>query len=151
MTVQIRVATEADLPGILDLFAQPDFNDGKVLPIEDARRLLAKMATYPNYRTFVAERGGSIVGTFALLVMDNLAHLGTPSAIVESVAVTPVQQGSGIGKIMMDHAMQEARAAGCYKIVLSSNMKREKAHAFYDGLDYERHGISFMTRIQGAP
>ena len=33
-------------------------------------------------------RVNKVVGTFALLIMDNLAHCGTTSGIVEDVVVT---------------------------------------------------------------
>ncbi len=92
-----------------------------------------------------------MVGTFALLIMDNLGHLGAPSALVEDVAVDPAAQGHGIGKAMMRHAMALAAESGCYKLALSSNLKREKAHAFYDSLDFERHGFSFRMALPAAP
>ena len=40
----------------------------------------------------------------------------------------------------------ECRAAGCYKLTLSSNIARQGAHAFYDSLGFERHGYSFLAR-----
>jgi GNAT superfamily N-acetyltransferase len=48
---------------------------------------------------------------------------------------------------MMHHAMALAREAGCYKLVLSSNQKRERAHAFYESLGFQRHGFSFSIEI----
>jgi GNAT superfamily N-acetyltransferase len=47
---------------------------------------------------------------------------------------------------MMDDAMAHCREAGCYKMVLSSNLKREKAHLFYERLGFERHGVSFRVQ-----
>jgi predicted GNAT family acetyltransferase len=38
------------------------------------------------------------------------------------------------------------REAGCYKMALSSNVKRAAAHAFYESLGFERHGYSFVIR-----
>ncbi len=147
-----RPALEADLPGVLRLYAQPSIDDGKVLPLPDATRLWERMATYPNYKLYVALQGTQVVGTFALLIMDNLGHLGAPSAVVEDVAVDPAVQGQGIGKAMMRHAMALATESGCYKLALSSNLKREKAHAFYDALDFERHGFSFrINGLQNPP
>jgi ribosomal protein S18 acetylase RimI-like enzyme len=67
---------------------------------------------------------------------------------VEDVAVLPRYQGRGIGRAMMRHAMSECRAAGCYKLTLSSNLKREAAHRFYDGLGFERHGYSFRVELE---
>jgi GNAT superfamily N-acetyltransferase len=109
------------------------------------------MAAYPDYKLYVAAQGTQVVGTFALLIMDNLGHLGAPSALVEDVAVDPAVQGQGIGKAMMRHAMALAAESGCYKLTLSSNLKREKAHAFYDALDFECHGFSFRMALPPTP
>lgn len=139
----LRPALASDLPAVLRLYARPAIDDGDVLPLADAQRIWERMASYPNYKSYVAVQGERVVGTFALLIMDNLGHLGAPSAVVEDVAVAPACQGHGIGKAMMRHAIILAAESGCYKLALSSNLKREKAHAFYDALDFERHGYSF--------
>ena len=145
MTVSIREARDADLPAVLALYAQPGMDDGDVLTHDQARAIWQQFARYPNYRLFVAEDvSGEIVATYALLVMHNLAHRGTPSAIAEDVVVSPTQQGRGIGRALMAHALAQARAAGCYKLALSSNAKRESAHAFYRSLGFQQHGLSFL-------
>ena len=149
-SLTIREATASDLPDLLRLYAQPDLDDGKVLPMSDAQRIFERIARYPNYKVYVAVNEARVVGTFALLVMDNLGHQGTPSAIIEDVAVDPALQGQGIGKAMMQYAIRIATENGCYKVALSSNLKRERAHAFYDSLDFERHGYSFRIDIQQA-
>lgn len=146
--LQFREASKSDLPHVLRLYAQPDLDDGKVLTAAESERIFERMARYPNYKLHVAIRDTSIVGTFALLIMDNLGHLGAPSAIIEDVAVDPALQGQGLGKEMMRYAIQLAAANGCYKTMLSSNLKRNRAHAFYESLDFERHGFSFRVDAQ---
>lgn len=146
----IREAVKEDLPGMFALYVQPGYDDGASLPIEDARRILEKAASYPFYKFFVAEHQGVVVGTYAILVMENIGHCGAPSAVVESVAVDPSQQGRGIGQRMMDHAMSIARERGCYKLALSSSVKRVRAHAFYEKLGYRRYGYSFGVDLEEA-
>lgn len=148
--IAIRPAERADLPAVLALYAQPDLDDGKVLPIAEAERLYARFARYPDYTLYVAEHDGRIAGSFALLIMDNLGHLGAPSAIVEDVVVDPVSQGDGIGQAMMRFALAEAGKKRCYKLMLSSNAKRERAHRFYESLGFERHGYSFRVLFEAA-
>ena len=143
-----REASKADLSEILRLYAQPDLDNGKILPLSAAERIFERMERYPNYKIYVAACAGQIVGTFALLIMDNLGHLGAPSAVIEHVAVDPEWQGRGLGKMMMYHALEMASKAGCYKAVLSSNLKRDRAHAFYESLGFERHGYSFRVSVQ---
>jgi GNAT superfamily N-acetyltransferase len=147
----VRPANAADIAGVLALYAQPDLDDGKVLPLDQAVALFERFGRYPDYTLYVAEQNREIVGTFALLVMDNLGHLGAPSGIVEDVVVAPALQSSGIGRIMMLFAMERCRQKGCYKLVLSSNAKRSRAHAFYESLGFERHGFSFRIDLERVP
>lgn len=146
MSVAIREAGEADLRAVLRLYAQPGLDDGDVLDEPAAREVFRRFRRYPSYRLYVAERDGAIVGTFALLIMDNLAHRGAPSGVVEDVVVDEHHRGSGIGRRMMEFARSRCREAGCYKMALSSNLERDAAHAFYDMLGFERHGYSFRVR-----
>ncbi|CAN7368163.1 GNAT family N-acetyltransferase [Acidovorax sp. LjRoot38] len=147
-TVHIREATPADLESVLALYAAIEDSPTDVLSLEDAQAVWAQFARYPSYRLWVAcdpAQHGAVVGTYALLVMHNLAHRGAPSAIVEDVVVAPDQQGRGVGRQMMAHAMQQAREAGCYKLALSSNARRAGAHAFYESLGFAQHGLSFVV------
>jgi GNAT superfamily N-acetyltransferase len=147
----MREATAADIPAVLALYAQPELDDGKVLPIEKAVALHRKFARYPDYTLYVALEGDVVVGSFALLVMDNLGHLGAPSGIVEDLVVAPQRQGSGVGQAMMRFALDRCREKRCYKLVLSSNAKRTRAHAFYEQFGFERHGYSFRVDLDRVP
>jgi GNAT superfamily N-acetyltransferase len=148
---QIRAAGADDISSVLRLYAQPDLDNGIVLSDEEGRALHARFSRYPDYTLYVAELDGKIVGTFALLVMDNLGHLGAPSGIVEDVAVAPAFHSYGIGRAMMAFAVDRCRDKGCYKVMLSSNAKRERAHLFYQKIGFERHGFSFrLNLLRGA-
>lgn len=146
MSITMREAVAGDIPAVLELYAQPGMDNGRVLGQDEAQQLYAEFARYPNYHLYVAcdEGDAAVVGSYALLVMHNLAHRGTPSAVAEDVVVAPDRQGQGIGRRMMAHAMEQARAAGCYKLALSSNRKRQAAHAFYESLGFAQHGLSFV-------
>jgi ribosomal protein S18 acetylase RimI-like enzyme len=149
MDLEIRKAAESDLPAVLRLYAQPGMDNGRVLTVDVAAKILRRMSAYPEYAVYVATAdNGSVVGTFALLVMDNLAHMGAPSAVVEDVCVDERLRGQGIGRAMMRFAMEVARQRGCYKLALSSNAAREGAHAFYRSLGFEQHGLSFHVPLQ---
>ncbi len=144
---EIQEARHEDLPAILSLYAQPDVDNGKVLPIDRARGIFARIRSYPEYKIYVAKAEDKIIGTFALLIMDNLAHVGAPSGIVEDVVVEPCWQGKGIGKQMMEFAKRRCKEMGCYKLALSSNLKREVAHRFYESLGFQRHGYSYFVEL----
>lgn len=146
-TLTIRVAEPADLIAVLRIYAQPAVDDGDILSEHAARTLFQKFGAYPSYRLFVACLDSDVVGSFALLVMDNLAHLGRPSAIVEDLAVDPQFQRRGVGRQMIEFAMDQAKAAGCYKLTLSAAAHRREAHEFYESLGFECHGYSFLLAL----
>jgi GNAT superfamily N-acetyltransferase len=139
----IRKALKEDLAAILVLYADL----GDILDVFAAERIFERMQRYPNYALYVVVVDEKIIGTFALLIMDNLAHKGTPSGIVEDVVVSSQWRGQGVGKQMMQFVMEQCKQAGCYKLMLSSNLKREAAHKFYESLGFQRHGYSFQVLL----
>jgi GNAT superfamily N-acetyltransferase len=143
MQLIIRQAGHDDLPCILGLYKELESDENAVLTQEQATAVFNRISTYPNYKIYVALAGSETVGTFSLAIMDNLAHLGMPSGLIEDVAVKSEWQGKGIGKNMMQFALERCREYGCYKAALSSNKKRVEAHRFYEALGFERHGYSF--------
>lgn len=145
--LKIRKASSPDIPFILELYAQKDVDGGDVLSIGEANAIFNKFLTYPNYSLYVAVIGERVVGTFELLIMDNLAHRGKPSGIVEDVVVSGEYRSHGIGRKMMVCAMDACREAGCYKLMLSSSIHRDRAHQFYLDLGFKKHGYSFLIEL----
>jgi GNAT superfamily N-acetyltransferase len=144
--MQIRQADKEDLPKILEIYGHVLDNE-IVISKEIAEQIFEKMKSYLNYKVYVAEIDEKIIGTFALLIMENLAHQGTPSGVVEDVAVLNEYQGQGVGRKMMQMAIEKCKEAGCYKMALSSNLMRIEAHTFYENLGFEKHGYSFRIEI----
>jgi ribosomal protein S18 acetylase RimI-like enzyme len=147
VSVFIRQAENKDLSKILILYEGLTKDPDDRISLETARAKFEKLKTYPDYQLYVAEVENEIVGTFALLIMDNLAHRGEPSAIIEDVVIRKDLQGRGIGKEMMKKAMNLCSEKGCYKMVLSSNLSREAAHGFYESLGFRKHGYSFIVEF----
>jgi GNAT superfamily N-acetyltransferase len=147
MKIKIVEATESDLSAVVDLYAQSDIYDGQVIPREKAEAIFAKMKSYPDYKVYVSVVDDEIVGAFALLILENLAHFGKPSGIIEGLVVNIANRGQGIGKKMVLFAMDYCRNAGCYKLSISSNVKREDVHTFYESLGFRKNGFSFVVEI----
>jgi GNAT superfamily N-acetyltransferase len=148
MSIEIREATREDLPSILGLYSELGMDNGEVLSLGRAKEIYDRLQSYPDYKLYIALKDGIPAGAFALLIMDNLGHLGASSGIVEDVVVRKDVRGQGIGKKMMEFAMQKCRTKGCYKLTLSSNLKRIDAHKFYESLGYQRHGYSFFSDLR---
>ena len=74
--------------------------------------------------------------------------MGKKSGLIEDVAVSRELQGRGIGKQMMRFAIETCKKKSCYKVCLSSNLKRQNAHRFYEGLGFQIHGYSFLMELE---
>lgn len=142
MSLTIRTATVTDLPLLNQLYA--DMDNEPPLPDGQIAALFTAMQAVANYSIYLAELNGDVVGTFSLLVLPTMMHRGYHKfAVLDAVTVFSQCREQGIGQIMMRAALKLAQDAGCYKITLSSNLKRDRAHQFYERLGFQQHGWSF--------
>jgi GNAT superfamily N-acetyltransferase len=148
--LSIRPATEQDIPAILTLYRDAGIEGEIGFTVDEAIAQFAVLNTYPYFKLFVAMVGERMAGTYELVILDNMAKRGRRSGLVEAVAVHPQHQGQDIGRAMMHHALEQCSLADCYKMALSSNLKREQAHLFYDSLGFTRHGYSFQIELPGS-
>lgn len=148
--IEVRQAIGHDAAMLAQLVSEMD--DGppgsvEECSIEGTRTILAEMAAYPYFRAYLAFDQGIPVGTFSLMIFSSPSHGGAPQAMLDAVVVARSRRGSGIGKRMIRKALEIAALAGCYKMTLSSNLKRADAHRFYEQLGFSQHGISFSTPL----
>ena len=123
--VRVRRAADADWPAIWAIFravvaAGDTYTYAPDTPEADARRLW----TGPGLATYVAERGGEVVGTYVL--RPNQPGLGAHVANA-GYMVRPGAFGGGVGTAMGEHSLAEARAAGFramqFNAVVSTNAR----------------------------
>lgn len=137
---RIRVATEDDLPRIVELLTQlsldtPREDPGPPLP-DAYHAAFRKIEATPDQQVLVLEQEGRIVGSAMFLIVLNLSHKGRPYAVIENVVVDATERGAGHGEALLRYAIEEARRAGCYKLSLTSNKQRKDAHRFYERLGF---------------
>jgi GNAT superfamily N-acetyltransferase len=138
--VAIRPAATGDLAEILHLFADDDL-PGSDQPHFDAvmgahRAALETIDADPNNHVYVAELDGVAVGTFQLTFIRQLSYGGCLVARVESVHVHSSVRSRGVGEQMMRFARAEAERRGALRLELTSNLRRERAHRFYERLGF---------------
>ncbi|WP_456277354.1 GNAT family N-acetyltransferase [Bacillus sp. AK128] len=134
-----------DIPLYLELLKELDADNA--LTLAQAGNMLLTIGTYPFYKLYLALKNDKVVGTFSLIICDNLGHGGQKFAVLENVIVHPSYVRTGIGKEMVQKAIRISAENGSYKLMLSSNDIRTDAHAFYDALGFKRHGVSFVTEV----
>jgi GNAT superfamily N-acetyltransferase len=150
-SLQIVDATREDVPALVRLYELSGLDAAGAHDVSRAFESWDRMrVAVPGSRVLIARDGDRAIGTLTLFLLPLLTHGGAPECLVESVAVDPASQGVSVGRELIEAAMSIATEAGCYKLALSSNLKREGAHAFYDALGFERHGFSFVVPLKEA-
>lgn len=144
---QIRPACRGDLEAIVALYADDTLvflpEHTSVRPGADAPHVQAghlaafeELEQDTNNTVYVAELEGQIVGTFQLTFIRQLSYTGCLVAQVESVYVHSGVRSRGVGRRMLEWAIDAARQRGALRIQLTTNGKRERAHRFYERLGF---------------
>jgi GNAT superfamily N-acetyltransferase len=138
----IRALRPEDHPALLTLLAQLGY---PVRPAELPARLQRFVDT-GNGRVLVVEREGAVVAIAAWEVTHPIHH-PAPVAHLSSFAVLEGNRRQGIGRRLLAAFEAAAHEQGCALAVLTSNIRRDDAHAFYPSAGYERIGLKFRKKI----
>ena len=148
--IAVREAVPRDAEVLAALLAQMDDEPSETEGFNAAltRQIMADMESYPDFKAYLAlDEAGVPVGTFSLMVFCSLSHRGSRQALLDAVVVLRDRRGEGIGEAMLQRALHIAAGSGCYKLSLSSNIKRKEAHRFYERLGFNQHGVSFSIEL----
>jgi GNAT superfamily N-acetyltransferase len=141
----VRLAKDTDIPRILELYSQFSFQPGdyEAAPLEECRKTLGKMSRTPGCSLLVAEENGEVAGTLFMATLPGMAHRTSPFAVVEYMVVDEKARRKGIGRALVEHCMKLAKEAGCYKVMLTSDKRREGAHKFYESVGFQASAHGF--------
>ncbi|MDR1531520.1 MAG: GNAT family N-acetyltransferase [Clostridiales bacterium] len=135
MGVEIRMATTADLPQLLALFAELQPDDP---PIDNSlAETVFEKAVKNGVRYFVAVDERRIVGSCFIAIIPNLTRRCSSIGFIENVVTATEYRRRGIGRILLNAATQYAKQQGCYKVALQSGVKRTDAHKFYESVGFD--------------
>ena len=117
--INVRPATEADVPAILDIYNHYVVNSVATFDVEpqtlDEKLEWFRLSTTLPYCAVVADIDGDVLG-FASLgpFRSKAAYRHT---VENSVYVRPERQGNGIGKALLTRTLKIARASGLRAII----------------------------------
>jgi len=135
MNIIVRSAIEADLSSLLALYGELNPDDAP-LPQQSADGIWADICKQQGRTVLVAEADGVVVGTADCMVLPNLTRGGGAILFVENVVVAGSVQRQGIGRRLMETAVQLGEAAGCYKAQLLA-ADDEYVHTFYEACGFK--------------
>ena len=140
-TLVLRRATAEDVPSIVDLLAADQLGvsrDG-VTTDEDLQLYLDAFGAIdadPAHLLLVATDGAQVVATMQLSFLPGLARRGALRAQIEAVRVRHDYRSRGLGGVLFEWAIEEARRRNCALVQLTTDKSRADAHRFYERLGF---------------
>ena len=144
-SLRLRSITRDNVPQCLSLLAQLGYQ----MTLEEAMRRVGEVISTPDHSALVAEMAKRIVGL--LHVFARPAIENPQEAVVQSIVVDEAFRRAGIGRTLMAEAERWGRERDCRSVVLSSNVERAPAHAFYAALGYRIAATSYVLRRDLSP
>jgi GNAT superfamily N-acetyltransferase len=89
---------------------------------------------------------GKVVGRARVYFMNNDLH-EERFALLEDVFVDKEHRGKGLGRKLINRAIEEARQAGCYKLIATSRYARDKVHQMYENFGFTDYGKEFRMNL----
>ena len=142
--VIFRSATRADVPAILALL-----DDDEIARSRSAGAVVSEAADAAGWAAFEAidadprnelvvavDDAGTVAATCQLTFTPSLSRGGGERMTIEAVRVRTGLRGQGLGRRLMEWALDEARERGCALAQLTTDKRRADAHRFYAGLGF---------------
>lgn len=96
-------------------------------------------------KLLVKNDAGENVGRAYLYIMRNIHD--KPFGFLEDVFIEENMRGKGVGSSLVRHIIQEARGAGCYKLIANSRHSRPQVHRLYEKIGFKNHGLEFRIEF----
>jgi L-amino acid N-acyltransferase YncA len=139
----IRTATEADLPGVLEIHADAVANSTAiwtdVVPDLEGRRAWLAAHGVPGTTAIVAVEGDLVVGYGSVGPFH--AKDGYRHTVEDSVYVRPGHQGAGIGRALLEALVAFSREAGHHVVVALVEAGNEGSVRLHRSLGFEDAGL----------
>jgi GNAT superfamily N-acetyltransferase len=136
-----RKATINDLHTIISLLLEDELGHARESLSEkpDQRYIDAfhKIDADSNQYLMVVESDKEIIGTCHLTIMPSLTFIGSTRMQIEAVRISQKYRNQGIGKWMINEAIEWAKLKSASIIQLTTNKKRTKAKSFYESIGFE--------------
>ena len=139
----IRHATTDDLAEVLALYRQLNPDD-PVLDVASAAPVWAAVLGSGLTTPFVAEIKGRLVSSCTLAIVPNLSRGARPYGVIENVVTDEGHRRSGLGRAVLEAALDKAWAANCYKVLLATGSRRESTLRFYEGVGFTRDAKTYF-------
>jgi len=138
--IVIRKAVAADVAAIVAMLADDALGakrEDASVPLRDSyRNAFAAIDADRNQLLAVVEQESEIIGCMQISFIPGLSRMGMWRGQIESVRIASHIRGGGIGRRMIEWAIEQCRERGCGLVQLTTDKSRSDALRFYQSLGF---------------
>jgi GNAT superfamily N-acetyltransferase len=147
-----RRAERADVEPIVRLLADDVLGAKReryVLPLPPSYfAAFDAIAADPNNELLVACRDGAVAGVLQVTYTPGLTYQGGWRATIEGVRVDARIRSAGLGRALIEHAIECARSRGCHLVQLTTDKARPDARRFYEAIGFVATHEGMKLRLE---
>lgn len=133
----IRPIKYQELNELLDLYIHLNKDDPRLELDEQLKNKWLKIFNNENYFYIIGEYKGKIVSSLVLTIIDNLTRNARPYGLIENVVTHPDYRKMGIGRMMLNKALNTSWERNCYKVMLLTGRKDQETLKFYENSGFK--------------
>lgn len=137
-TPVIRTLGEADLDALLALYRHLRSAEEPLAERSKLEAVWHELVADPKVSIFAAVGTNELLASCVVVLTPNLTRGARPFALIENVVTHRDHRKRGLGRSVLQAALQSCWERDCYKVMLLSGTANQGAHAFYDRLGFER-------------
>lgn len=144
MTDPIRNAIEGDYERFMKLMGE--FVEDQTRFANYDNDSFLEVINDENSYVFVYEDLSEIIG-FIVFSVRSVVRYPRPIMEVEEIFVSSKSRRKGVGRSLIEKAMEIGRQKQCYYIFLASDKKRVQAHMFHKSLGFIEYGYHYRLLL----
>ncbi|MBU0470588.1 MAG: GNAT family N-acetyltransferase [Nanoarchaeota archaeon] len=94
----------------------------------------------------ILEKDSKQAARVFLYILNNDLHKQL-FGFMEDLFVEEEFRGQGIGRMMTEEVIAEAKRRGCYKLVCTSRNSNEQVHEMYKAIGFLNYGLEFRINL----
>ena len=147
--MNIREAKIEDLCAIVSLLATDKLGQKRedISDLKPYKKAFYEIKKDPYNHLLVAVSANLIVGTIQLTFIRNMTFRGSLRAQIEGVRTHADYRGQGIGRALIQYAINLAKDQNCHLVQLTSSKQRHEALSFYERLGFEKTHEGFKLYL----
>ncbi|PSW16375.1 GNAT family N-acetyltransferase [Photobacterium rosenbergii] len=148
MEISIRHYEKTDNGDLFDIYRLPEVTENTSQLPYLSSDTVAQLFDNPDNYTLVAEVDGRVVGHVTLFMTNKVRDR---HAAFVAIAVHPSSQGKGVGRYLMEKAVEQAdNWLNLIRLELEVHADNETACALYHKVGFETEGIKRLSTFKAG-